>query len=147
MANQDDQGGGVSGSELQESQAGGASGDFGANREQQQSGRQTGGGAADADLDTGGGSSGSGGYGNAQNQQNHQGQQGQASYGNSGEATQSRGERFDEMQGGGRAADSISAEDDAGERQQSQADDQFLEERQANQGPRQSDVEEEDETS
>ena len=147
MANQDNRGGGVSGSELQSTQSGGASGEFGGNREQQQSARQMGGGAAEADLDTGGGSSGAGGYGNAQNQQNHQGQQGQASYGNSGEATQSRGERFDEMQGGGRAADSVGGEDDAGERQQSLAADQFLEDRQANQDPRNSNVEEDDETS
>jgi hypothetical protein len=98
MANQNDSGNGMSGSELQESQATG---------DQHQPGRPAGGGATDADLDSAGGSSGTGGYGKAQNQENHQGQQGQASYGNSGDP-QSRGERFDEMQGGGRGADSVS---------------------------------------
>jgi hypothetical protein len=82
------------------------------NQNDQGGGRQMGGGANESDPDPAGGSSGTGGYGNAQNQENHQGQQGQASYGNSGEVEQSRGERFDEMQGGGRASDSVSDEGD-----------------------------------
>jgi hypothetical protein len=58
-------------------------------------------------MATPGGSSGSGGYGNAQNQANHQGQQA----GSSGhDMHQSRGERFDEEQGGGRSYDSISGD-------------------------------------
>jgi hypothetical protein len=52
-----------------------------------------------------GGSSGSGGYGNAQNQANHQGQETRPS---GHDMHQSRGELFDEQQGGGRSADSIS---------------------------------------
>ncbi|HEX8214522.1 MAG TPA: hypothetical protein VF582_03510 [Allosphingosinicella sp.] len=146
MANQTNQSGGVSGSGLQESQSGGGSGEFGGNREQQQGGQRMGGAPDEADLDSAGGSSGTGGYGSAQNQENHQGQQGQASYGNSGEAAQSRGERFDEMQGGGRAADSVSAEEDAGEQQQSQAGDLFLEDRQAGPDSGRTDAQEEDET-
>jgi hypothetical protein len=57
-----------------------------------------------------GGSSGTGGYGNMQNQQNHQGQgEGQSGLagsdlrqGGGSSSGQSRGERFDEEQGGGR---------------------------------------------
>ena len=56
---------------------------------------------SEADAAPTGGSSGSGGYGNAENQQHHQGV-GQASYGNGGELGQSRGEKYDEAQGGGR---------------------------------------------
>jgi hypothetical protein len=54
-----------------------------------------------------GGSSGTGGYGNAQNQANHQGQQ----TGSSGhDLGQSRGERYDEAQGGGRGRESVSSD-------------------------------------
>jgi hypothetical protein len=106
---------GRTGSDLQQSQEGGSGGrqsgsDF--TRDQQQSGQdsggqQMGGGSEGTDMGAGGGSSGSGGYGNAQNQQNHQGQeQGLASYGSNPE--QPRGEGFDEQQGGGRGADSVS---------------------------------------
>jgi len=108
--------GAMSGSELQSSQSGGESGEAGPNRDQQQSGQaghggqQMGGGATAPDFDSAGGSGGTGGYGNAQNQENHQGQ---AAYGNSADPQQSRGERFDEMQGGGRGPESVS-EDDAG---------------------------------
>jgi hypothetical protein len=66
---------------------------------------QAGGGPSEADMAAPGGGSGSGGYGNDQNARNHQGQQ-QAGSGAGG--AQSRGERFDELQGGGRGADSIS---------------------------------------
>ena len=79
-------------------------------RDQQQSGaaahgRQVGGGPGAADMAGPGGSSGSGGYGKAQNQQLHQGQQ--AGGGRRGDEGLSRGERFDEQQGGGRGADSV----------------------------------------
>lgn len=57
-----------------------------------------------ADMNGGRQVGSSNGYGQDQNSENMQGQQGQASYGNSG---QSRGERFDEQQGGGRGPDSI----------------------------------------
>ncbi|HWH17275.1 MAG TPA: hypothetical protein VNT77_02925 [Allosphingosinicella sp.] len=94
---------GLSGSELQQSQAGSGSGQFGGNRDQRQGGE-----ARASDMDQAGGSSGTGGYGKAQNQQNHQGQQ--VGYGNSSDGSQSRGERFDEEQGGGRSTDTISTE-------------------------------------
>ena len=105
-------------SDLQQSQSGGGRGQYGGNRDQQQSGQgttggqQMGGGASQDDNKQSGGSSGTGGYGDAQNQQFHQGQQdnrdGLADYGGQGiasgrsEEEQSRGERFDEEQGGGR---------------------------------------------
>lgn len=52
--------------------------------------------------------SGSGGYGSAQKQENHQGQQDQRLPGYGSDPGQSRGERFDEQQGGGRGGDSAS---------------------------------------
>ena len=68
---------------------------------------QVGGGPDPSDMGAAGGSSGTGGYGNAQNQQNHQGQE----RGPEGhDLNQSRGERFDEEQGGGRGAGSISSD-------------------------------------
>ncbi len=115
MATENDDGSGaMSGSELQNSQSGGQSGEAGSNRDQQQSGQaghggqQMGGGATAPDFDKAGGSGGTGGYGNAQNQENHQGQ---AAYGNSTDPQQSRSERFDELQGGGRGPDSLSSDD------------------------------------
>jgi hypothetical protein len=58
----------------------------------------------------GGGSGGSGGgYATAQNQQNHQGQAGHAPTDPGASPGQSRGERHDEAQGGGRGPDSVSA--------------------------------------
>jgi|GEM_PF-5048269 len=67
--------------------------------------KQLGGAPDQSDMGAAGGSSGTGGYGNAQNQQNHQGQErGPQGY----DRNQSRGERFDEEQGGGRSSDSIS---------------------------------------
>lgn len=133
MANQNEQNqgaeaDGLSGSEVQQSQAGGGSGEFGGNRDQQQSGQaghggqQMGGGANQSDFAQAGGSSGTGGYGNAQNQENHQGQDGLASYGTNPEQVQSRGERFDEQQGGGRGADSVSGSDDLQQDQQEHQD-------------------------
>ena len=103
--------GGMSGSELRNSQSGGGSGEAGPSRDQQQGGQaghggqQVGGGATAPDFDSAGGSGGTGGYGNAQNQENHQGQ---AAYGNSADPQQSRGESFDEMQGGWRDSGSVS---------------------------------------
>lgn len=156
MANDNDKSGnGISGSELQESQSGGGSGEFGGNRDQQQSGQaghggqQMGGGVTQADLNQAGGSSGTGGYGNAQNQQNHQGQQSQAAYGNSSDAQQSRGERFDELQGGGRGTDTVSRQDgnrnDGADPQLDAAADELLSDQQAHQDRGQSNIEEEDE--
>ena len=97
MINQNDRRdrqGGLSGSELQQSQSGGGSGQFGGNRNQTQGGDVT-----RSDMEQDGGSSGTGGYGDAQNQQNQQEQQQQAGQTGSGA---SRGAAFDEQQGGGR---------------------------------------------
>ena len=112
--------GDLGGRDLRQSQSGGGSGDYGGNREQQQRAGQAGGGATPSDLSNAGGSSGTGGYGNAQNQANRQGQQAQAGQpglagGTSSpgaETGQSRGERFDEEQGGGRGPESVSPDDD-----------------------------------
>ena len=103
----------LSGAELQQSQITG-SGDGAITRDQMQGekgGTQMGGGPEESDMATPGGSSGSGGYGNAQNQSNHQGQQGQDVRPSGHDMHQSRGELFDEQQGGGRDAGSVS--DDA----------------------------------
>ena len=69
-------------------------------------GRQVGGGPRDSDMSAGGGSSGSGGYGSDQNAQNQHGQQ--QELGGGGDPHQSRGERFDELAGGGRGPESVS---------------------------------------
>lgn len=100
----------LSGAELQQSQMAGSSGaEF--TRDQMQGGKggsQLGGGPDQSDMASPGGSSGGGGYGNAQNQANHQGQQtGPVGH----DLRQSRGEAFDEQQGGGRGADSVSGDD------------------------------------
>ena len=71
------------------------------------SGRQLGGGPGPSDMGAGGGSSGGGGYGNDQNTQNQQAQ-GQGGRTAAPDPGQSRGERFDELSGGGRGADSVS---------------------------------------
>ena len=68
-------------------------------------GAQQGGGPSQSDMAAPGGSSGTGGYGNDQQSQNHQGQETGAVGHDEG---QSRGERFDEEQGGGRGSESIS---------------------------------------
>ena len=68
------------------------------------SGRQAGGGPRPSDMEAPGGSSGTGGYGKAQNQMFHQGQHDQSTQ-RADDEDQSRGERFDEAQGGGRGAD------------------------------------------
>ncbi|HEX8640869.1 MAG TPA: hypothetical protein VF704_06900 [Allosphingosinicella sp.] len=96
-------------------------------RSQEQSGtpppgRQLGGGPSAADMAAPGGSSGSGGYGNAQNQQLHQGQEGGSLFGQRGDEGQSRGERFDEAQGGGRGGQSVSGGDDLAEDQAAHQD-------------------------
>ena len=109
--------GGLSGSDLQRSQSGGKTGDYGGNMDQRQNaqagqgGQQIGGGAVASDMGAGGGSSGTGGYGNAQNQENHQGQASQASYGNSVDRSADRGAAYDEAQGGGRGSGSVSQSD------------------------------------
>ncbi len=69
-----------------------------------------GGGPGESDMASPGGSSGTGGYGNAQNQANHQGQ-GQGVRPSGHDMHQSRGELFDEQQGGGRDAASVSGDD------------------------------------
>jgi hypothetical protein len=69
------------------------------------SGAQLGGAPKQSDMANPGGSSGTGGYGNDQQSQNHQGQQTGAT---GHDEQQSRGERFDEEQGGGRGPESIS---------------------------------------
>ena len=74
------------GRDLQQSQSGGDSGEFGGNRQQQQSAQSV-----------------TGGYGNAQNQANHQGQQRDPHTARSGEEQGGRGAMFDEAQGGGRS--------------------------------------------
>ncbi len=66
-----------------------------------------GGGPGESDMASPGGSSGTGGYGNAQNQANHQGQEVRPS---GHDMHQSRGELFDELQGGGRSEDSVSGD-------------------------------------
>ena len=108
----------LSGRDLQQSQATAEGEGALFTRDQMQEGTggtQMGGGPSQSDMASPGGSSGGGGYGNAQNQANHQGQQNaQQGYG-SGEdvghdATQGRGEAFDEQQGGGRGADSVSGD-------------------------------------
>ncbi|WP_114952742.1 hypothetical protein [Sphingosinicella terrae] len=81
-------------------------------RDQEQSGaaahgRQVGGGPGASDMASPGGSSGSGGYGKAQNQQFHQGQQDSGVGVRGADEGLGRGERFDEAQGGGRGADSV----------------------------------------
>ena len=78
-------------------------------------GRQIGGGPEEADIHAPGGSSGSGGYGKMQNQQNMQGQQDKNLSGMRSDRSLSRGERFDEQQGGGRGPESVSSpeEEDA----------------------------------
>ncbi len=100
----------VSGRDLQQSQITGA-GDAGFTRDAMQGetgGAQLGGGPGQSDMSAPGGSSGSGGYGNAQNQANHQGQQGGGAAGH--DMGQSRGEAFDETQGGGRGPGSVSSD-------------------------------------
>jgi hypothetical protein len=99
----------LSGAGLQQSQITGA-GDGGFTRDGMQGekgGTQLGGGPDQSDMASPGGSSGTGGYGNAQNQANHQGQEVRPS---GHDMHQSRGELFDEQQGGGRGFDSVSGD-------------------------------------
>jgi len=141
MANENQDG--RSGSELQQSQSGGESGEFGGNRDQVQQSGQQGGGADRSDMSNAGGSSGGGGYGSSQdvvNQQdgepNGDAQPGLAGGGAQGSASSggpSRGERYDEEQGGGRGADEVSpssdelefAEDQRDHQERGQADSEF----------------------
>ena len=131
---------GQAGRDLQESQSGGESGEFGGNMQQQQAAGMVGGGPGAGDASPAGGSSGTGGYGKSQNAQLHQGQgssppglAGGAPHGHGG---LSRGEAYDEQQGGGRGADSVSGEDGDG------ADD-FLVDQRAHQDRGQSEAERE----
>jgi hypothetical protein len=103
------EGSGLSGADLQQSQITGAGeGEFTRDQNQgQKGGTQMGGGPEPSDMASPGGSSGSGGYGNAQNQANHQGQEVRPS---GHDMHQSRGELFDEQQGGGRDAASVSSD-------------------------------------
>lgn len=74
----------------------------------QTGGTQIGGGPTQSDMANPGGSSGTGGYGKDQQSQSHQGQaQGASGH----DERQSRGERYDEEQGGGRGSDSISSDE------------------------------------
>lgn len=73
-----------------------------------QGGRQIGGGPEGADIQAPGGSSGTGGYGKMQDQQNLQGQADRNLSGVRSDEKLSRGERFDEQQGGGRGPESVS---------------------------------------
>lgn len=98
---------GLSGRDLQESQSGGESGEFGGNREQQQAREMIGGGPSAADDRAPGGSGGTGGYGTAQAGINQSGGDDRQ-----GDGRQSRGDAFDEAQGGGRGPESISSEGD-----------------------------------
>ncbi|MDB5693948.1 MAG: hypothetical protein JWO81_3011 [Alphaproteobacteria bacterium] len=131
---------GMSGRDLQQSQSSGGSGRFGGNMEQDQKAGQAGGGPGPSDTSSAGGSSGTGGYGRSENVVQHQGQQarpgqaslagGDASAEDSGSDNLSRGERFDEEQGGGRGPESVS-----------QDDDEIAEDQRAHQDRGQSDVE------
>jgi hypothetical protein len=134
----------LTGSELQRSQSGGESGEYGGNMNQVRQSGQQGGGAGAADMTNAGGSSGTGGYGSSQNVVNHQDQQPNAGaqgglagadlrQGGGSSGGQSRGERFDEEQGGGRGADEVSpsadelefAEDQRDHQDRGQADAEF----------------------
>jgi hypothetical protein len=102
----------LSGSGLQQSQLTGAGGAgmTRANNQGETGGAQLGGGPSQSDMASPGGSSGSGGYGNDQQSANDQGQQFARQSRTGHDEGQSRGERWDEEQGGGRAADSVSSD-------------------------------------
>ena len=110
MSDQKKQGGGIEidrdeygRSQVQLDQQGGAD---------QSGGDQLGGGPEESDMGAPGGSSGTGGYGNDANTVNNEdGRRSQVGYGNSEDAQQSRGEAYDEAQGGGRGDDSVSRDD------------------------------------
>lgn len=84
-------------------------------------GRQIGGGPEASDNAAPGGSSGAGGYGKMQNQQNMQGQQDKNLSGLRSDEDLSRGERFDEQQGGGRGPESVSRYESDFEREEGEA--------------------------
>ena len=109
MANDNDQG--RTSRDLQDSQSGGGSGEFGGNRLQRQGQPQDD--LTQSDMSQAGGSGGTGGYGSSQNVVNQRDQQpaqgsqsglagGDLDEGGRSATGQSRGERFDEEQGGGR---------------------------------------------
>ena len=109
MANGNDEG--RAGRDLQSSQSGGGSGEFGGNRAQRQGQPEDD--LTASDMSPAGGSGGTGGYGSSQdvvNQRDQQPAQGSQSglargdldQGGRSATGQSRGERFDEEQGGGR---------------------------------------------
>lgn len=81
-------------------------------------GRQIGGGPDPSDNRAPGGSSGTGGYGRMQNQQNMQGQEDRNLGGMRSDPALSRGERFDEQQGGGRGPESVSRNESDFEREE-----------------------------
>ena len=119
----------MTGSDLQRSQAGGGSGEFGGTMDEMQRSGQAGGGIEAADVSNAGGSSGTGGYGSSQDVVNREDRP-QAR----GEGT-SRGKRFDEEANGGRGEQDLSpsseelefAEDqrEHQDRGQSEAEDEF----------------------
>ena len=74
-------------------------------------GEQFGGGPGQSDAEAPGGSGGTGGYGDDANTVNNEEGRSQAGYGNSQDAGQSRGEAYDEAQGGGRDDRSVSRDD------------------------------------
>lgn len=97
-----------------------------------ESGTQTGGGPAQSDMGAPGGSGSGGGYRNAQNQQN-QGQDRPATPSSRG---QSRGEAYDEAQGGGRGPESVGGAEEFAEDQQEHQDrgQRWIEEQQEESG-------------
>ena len=122
---------GMTGRDLQESQSGGESGQFGGNMYEGQRAGEAAGGPEPSDVSAAGGSSGAGGYGRAQNAANHQGQQanpGQPGIGSAERGPilsegQSRTERYDELANGGRGPESVSpGEDEIARDQQAHQD-------------------------
>ena len=102
-------GAGLGGRDLQDSQSGGETGEFGSRPQAQPAG----GGVTASDISSAGGSSGTGGYGKAEDvleQRDSQPDQGAepglvgSTSAPAAEPGQSRGEAYDEAQGGGRGA-------------------------------------------
>jgi hypothetical protein len=136
MANGNDEG--RTGRDLQSSQSGGGSGEFGGNRAQQQAQPEDD--LTASDMSQAGGSGGTGGYGSSQDVVNQRAQQpaqgsrpgladGDVDPSGRSATGQSRGERFDEEQGGGRgvmlegeAGSAEFAEDQAAHQDRGQSD-------------------------
>jgi len=117
---------GLSGSELQRSQSGGGSGEYGGNRDQQQ-----------------GENPSTRSYGTTDNKQQNRGQS-QTGYGSGQEGGegQSRGESFDEPQGGGRGVSEWDNQQGvSGEGNQQGETSEFGEDQRAHQDQGQSDIE------